>query len=104
MLQALKHHAEAATDLEQALELQPGNKAFAKELDQLKQDCAEHSKQRSVLKQLSSTNIPSSSPVSAPAGQSGAEGHACAAASQGPVQDLQKLQQLMTSLQSAGKA
>ena len=39
-----------------ALKLEPNNKAFAKELDQLELDVAELRKQRAVLRQLAGSN------------------------------------------------
>lgn len=51
-MQALQHYNEAVQDLQQALKLEPSSKAFAKELDTVRKDCAEARKQRAVLKQL----------------------------------------------------
>ena len=102
-LQELKHFSEAARDLQQALKLEPANKAFAKELERLKQDCAEQRKQRAVLKQLQNVNIQSSSAsaASVPKQTTGEQqGRSCAAGE--PVKDLLRVQQLMQALHIAG--
>ncbi len=101
MPQELKHFSEAAKDLQRALELDPSNKAFAKELERLKQDCAEQRKQRAVLKQLDCNNsMPSNASASGTIKQPVVASNGTA--SEGPVQDLQRLEQLVTDLQAAG--
>ena len=50
--QALQHYSEAVKDLQHALELEPANEGFNKELEAVKKDWAEMRKQRAVLKQL----------------------------------------------------
>jgi len=103
VLQELKHFSEAARDLQQALELEPANKGFAKELERLKQDCAEQRKQRAVLKQLYNVNSQSSSASAASiAKQTTGEQQGQSLSAGKPVKDLQRLQQLMQALHIAG--
>ena len=117
-LQELKHYSQAVQDLEQALVLESGNKAFAKELDRLKQDCAEQRKQRAVLKQLdnsrslsnshgnsqSSTTLSSSNDGAIP--KAAEKPDQAESKPKGPskaMTDLQSLQKLVTDLQTAGE-
>ena len=102
--QELKHYSEAVKDLQQALDLEPNNKTFAKELDRLKQDCTEQRKQRAVLKQqLDSGNSLSQNPhVSVSAKQPVAQQKGDTLVSAGGVNNLQVLQNLVASLQTAG--
>ena len=103
MLQELKHFSEAARDLQQALELEPANKGFAKELEKLKQDCAEQRKQRAVLKQLHNVNSQSSNASAAStAKQTNGEQQGRSVSAGEPVKDLQRVQQLMQALHIAG--
>ncbi|DBA95261.1 TPA: hypothetical protein ACH3X3_013155 [Trebouxia sp. C0006] len=100
----LKHFSEAARDLQQALELEPANKGFAKELERLKQDCAEQRKQRAVLKQLHNVNSQSSNASAAStAKQTNGEQQGRSVSAGEPVKDLQRVQQLMQALHIAGK-
>lgn len=90
-------------DLQQALDLEPNNKTFAKELDRLKQDCTEQRKQRAVLKQLDNGNSLSQNPhVSVSAKQPVAQQKGDTLVSAGGVKNLQVLQNLVASLQTAG--
>lgn len=74
VLQELKHYSEASSDLQLALKLEPNNKTFARELDQLSLDVAELRKQRAVLRQLAGNNSGRSSlPVTEAAHQLSAE-------------------------------
>ncbi len=103
VLQELKHFSEAARDLQQALELEPVNKAFAKELERLKHDCAEQRKQRAVLKQLHNVNSQSSNASAASSAKQTTGEQQDRSCSDGePVKDLQRVQQLMQALQIAG--
>ena len=103
VLQELKHFSEAARDLQQALELEPANKGFAKELERLKQDCAEQRKQRAVLKQLHNVNSQSSNASAAStAKQTNGEQQGRSVSAGEPVKDLQRVQQLMQALHIAG--
>lgn len=103
VLQELNHFSEAARDLEQALELEPANMAFAKELERLKQDCAEQRKQRTVLKQLHNVNSQSSNASAAStAKQITGEQQGRSFSAGEPVNDLQRVQQLMQALHTAG--
>ncbi|KAL0026310.1 hypothetical protein WJX77_010157 [Trebouxia sp. C0004] len=100
----LKHFSEAYRDLQQALELEPANKAFAKERERLKQDCAEQRKQRAVLKQLHNVNSQSSNASAAfTAKQTLGEQQGRSFSAGEPVKDLQKVQQLMQALHVAGE-
>ncbi len=104
VLQELKHCSEASRDLQQALELEPANKTFAKELERLKQDCAEQRKQRAVLKQLHNVNSQSSNASAASiAKQTTGEQHGKSFSAGEPVKDLQRVQQLMQALHVAGR-
>ncbi|DBA92213.1 TPA: hypothetical protein ACH3X1_015922 [Trebouxia sp. C0004] len=101
----LKHFSEAYRDLQQALELEPANKAFAKERERLKQDCAEQRKQRAVLKQLHNVNSQSSNASAAfTAKQTLGEQQGRSFSAGEPVKDLQKVQQLMQALHVAANA
>lgn len=75
--QALYHYSEAMQDLQQAIQLEPDNKAFAKELDTVRKDAAEAKKQRAVLKQLNSNSSLSAKPstTASDSGSSAAEHH-----------------------------
>lgn len=95
----MKHFAEATKDLQQALELEPDNKAFAKELDQLQLDVAEHRKQRAVLKQLDSNNSSTSALPDAGAASSEQSGSKA-----GPDEPVVEFEKLITQLQTAGTA
>ena len=81
-------------DLQHALQLQPANKSFAKELELLKLDIAEHRRQRAVLKQLASSNSNTASPTAAgtPHKQP-AEQVSSNAASAAPLNELEDLVQ-----------
>ena len=103
VLQELKHFSEAYRDLQQALELEPANKPFAKELERLKQDCAEQRKQRAVLKQIHNADSQLSNASTASIPKQTTEepqGRSCFAGE--PVNDLQRVQQLTQALHIAG--
>ncbi|KAL0031355.1 hypothetical protein WJX79_006151 [Trebouxia sp. C0005] len=100
----LKHFSEAYRDLQQALELEPANKPFAKELERLKQDCAEQRKQRAVLKQIHNADSQLSNASTASIPKQTTEepqGRSCFAGE--PVNDLQRVQQLTQALHIAGE-
>ena len=116
VVQELKHYSQALQDLQQALNIEPGNKAFAKELERLKQDCAEHRKQRAVLKQLNnssgSSNISTSADSRDSAAQSVADQADADAAraqhnveqaddssSAGPLTELHNMKKMVSELQ-----
>lgn len=85
--------------MQQALELEPDNKAFAKELEQLQLDVAEHRKQRAVLKQLDSRSSTTSALPDAEAAlteQSGSK--------EGPDEPVIEFEKLIKQLQTAGPA
>lgn len=96
----MKHYSEASKDLQLALELEPNNKAFVKELDELKLDVAEHRKQRAVLRQLAGSNSGSVSlPAEEAAHQQSAEQPSSDTASAEP---LVRFMEMITELRSAG--
>ena len=96
----MKHYSEATQDLQRALELEPSNKVFAKELDQLQMDVAEQRKQRAVLKQLAvcsgSTTSPLPAAEAASSGQSGSN--------PGSTEPVVEFERLVTQLHTAGAA
>lgn len=95
----MKHYAEASKDLQQALELEPDNKAFAKELEQLHMDVAEHRRQRAVLKQLDSSSSNTSALPDAEAASTKQSG-----SNVGPDEPVVQFEKLIKQLQTAGTA